>query len=111
MDNLIFILTIFLIAALNTFVVVIIVRLILKIKMDRHKISEEVKKEITPLIKPQTSDLKKPVSLQYEKNNRPVLEEKKKNPVEKIEQPRYLKYTSDGYIKPENDVKKQHIWR
>ena len=115
MDNVLLISVMFLVAALNTFVVIIAIRLIFKIKVKKEEIADHIKEEIsTKPPMPESSELNIPVIAQEEKTLEPETEEKKGNVIPEAinEHPKFLKYTAKGYINPGDDVKKKkHIWR
>ena len=108
------ILIISLIVTLNTFVVVIAVRLIFNIRINKQKITEQVREKISSEIPQAVSyELRKTGVLEKQKTVLPEEEEKKESKVEeKKEKPKFLKYTEDGYIYPGEDVQeKKHVWR
>jgi hypothetical protein len=113
MNNLWLILIMFFVAALNTFVVIMAVRFIVKIKTNKQDITGQIKKDLlNEQPKAEANVLKKPEAVQNITPVKPETKEKKEVP-EKIElQPKFLKYTSEGYINPKSEIgKKEHIWR
>ena len=116
MDNVSLILIIFLIAAINTFIVATAIHLIYKIRNNRERKTELVIKEehAEPKMH-ESSQIKKEIDPQTDFEAKTIIEDEKKEEISKEkgkEQPKFLKYTSKGYIDPENDVNKgQHTWR
>ncbi len=120
MDNVSLIVIMFLVAAINTFIVVIAIRLIFKIRIAKEaKADLEKKEEQAVELKSEPSLIRKENNLQEDLSMQPKIENEKKEEIsaEKEKESRqvgtkFLKYTSKGYINPENDIKKkQHTWR
>lgn len=114
MDNSSSILLIFLIAALNTLIVVIAINLIFKIRMRKRDLAEQIKTEIqTDINKANISNVQSKLLSKEKLKNEPEDSDSKKNEVyPEKEHPKFLKYTPKGYIDPGKDEKKkQHVWR
>jgi len=117
MDNISLIVIIFLVAAINTFIVATAIHLIFKIRVTRETKSD-LKKNEEPAepLKTEPSLIRRENNLQEDLSLKPKIANDKNEEIstekEKEEQPKFLKYTSKGYIDPEDDVKKkQHTWR
>lgn len=110
MDNTFLIIIISLIAAVNILAIIIGIRTIAKIKIDKQKISEQITKEIsTALLKIEQRDIKGKTVLND--GSKPDNEEKKQV-IKEEQQNKFLKYTSNGYISPKDDSElKKYIWR
>ncbi|MDO8549776.1 MAG: hypothetical protein Q7S39_06460 [Ignavibacteria bacterium] len=116
MDNVSLILIMFLVAAINTLIVVTAVYLIFKIKVSKEtETNMLMKEELAKAQKQEPSLIQKENNLQEDLSTKPKIENEKEKEVSKEkekEEPKFLKYTSKGYIDPENDIKKrQHTWR
>jgi|GEM_PF-5375156 len=113
MNNAVSILLMFLVAALNTIVIVIVVRLIFKIKVDKQKLKEELKKEAMAELKKgevllKKNTIMKEVKSVEEKTTKPKVEENSAQTKPKTE---FLKYTPKGYVIPGHEKQKTHLWR
>jgi hypothetical protein len=114
MTNVLTIIFMFLIAAINTLVVVIAVHLIFKIRIRRETKEDQLKKEESLEI------LKEEIPIELKENKIPeeisikpkIEDEKKEFEIKERLEPKFLKYTAKGYIDAGKDVKRQkHTWR
>jgi hypothetical protein len=124
MDNVALIVIMFLVAAINTFIVATAIHLIFKIRISKEVKNDLVREDSfgekkegqTEPLKSESSFIKKENNLMEDLSMKSKIENEKKEEIsteqKKEEEPKFKKYTSKGYIDPEKDIKKkQHIWR
>ncbi|HSP86951.1 MAG TPA: hypothetical protein VLN45_02365 [Ignavibacteriaceae bacterium] len=114
MTNVLSIIIMFLIAAINTLVVVIAVHLIFKIRTRRGTKENQLKKvESIEMLKEEIPVDIKQKNIPEEISIKPKIEDEKKEfEIKERVKPKFLKYTTKGYIDAEKDVNKQkHTWR
>jgi cytoskeletal protein RodZ len=116
MDNVSLIVTILLIAAINAFIIAIWVNIILKIRLRRELQSDLTKKEEPEPLHTETPVIPKQNIPQEGNSLKSKTDSEGKEEISKVneikDQPKLLKYTSEGYIDPQNDINRtQHNWR
>jgi hypothetical protein len=112
MDNNSLLQTIFLVAAINTLVVAIAIYIIFKIRVKKEKsITKDTKEKKIVSAAEATQEImeekKEPVNAQIKPQIIDLKEGKRKS--EKEIKPKFLKYTSKGYIIPQEDEEKEKL--
>jgi LAS superfamily LD-carboxypeptidase LdcB len=112
MDNNSLLQTIFLVAAINTLIIAIAIYIIFKIRVKKEKKEKSITKEKKNIIAEEAAqeimeEKKEPVKPQIKPQIIDLKEEKSKS--EKEIKPKFLKYTSKGYIIPQDDEEKEKL--